>query len=204
MRKIITITHEFASGGREIARKTADKLGIACYADEIADKTAAASGFSADYIRQNAEKKTESFLYNLYMNSLPVSDKIFLIQSEVIKELSKEPCIIVGSCADYVLRDEPNLIRVFIHAPFEERIKRAEASAEYCAQKYGKEHNKDHKHPHGNTTDFVRKTDKRRIGYYNYFTSLRWGDASDYDIALNSAMFGFDRSADIIAEAYRV
>ena len=118
---IITISREFCSGGRDIAKKLADQLGIPYYDKEIITMAAKQSGLSEEAIRQSEKRRTGSLLYSLYSMSqeLPLGDQVYLIQSKVIRELAETgPCVIVGRCGDYVLRDDPNCLRVFIHAPW--------------------------------------------------------------------------------------
>jgi len=173
MKYVIAINREYGSGGRLIGEKLAKKLDIPYYDNEIIKLTAQKSGFSEEYVKEAAEKRTMSLIYSLYMTSLPVSDQIFLVQSQVVRDLAaKGPCVIVGGCADYVLKDSKRLIKVFIHAPLEERIKRVR-------DEYG-ETAADYKH-------YVTRMDKRRVTYYNYFTQYKWGRAEDYDLTVNSA-----------------
>ena len=184
MKYVVAINREYGSGGRQIGTSLARRLGIASYDNELIRLTADKSGFSEEYVRQAAEKKTVSLLYSLYMTSLPLSDRLFLAQSAVIRELAaKEPCVIVGGCADYVLKDMKNLIKVFIHAPLDERVRRVrdeynETSDDYRA--------------------YVTRMDKKRITYYNYFTQYKWGRAHDYNLTLNGSA-GAEVCAEIIA-----
>jgi len=154
---VITIAREYGSGGRLIGEELAKSLGIPFYDKELILLAAKKSGFSEEYIRRTEQIKSASFLYSLYMTSqvLPMSDQIFLVQSKIIQELAEEgPCVIVGRCADYVLRNNPNCMNIFIHAPLEERMRRA-------SEEYGE--------TAANMEDFVRKQDKKRSSYYNYF-----------------------------------
>ncbi|MCL2634041.1 MAG: cytidylate kinase-like family protein [Oscillospiraceae bacterium] len=183
---IITVTREYGSGGRLIAKMVSQRLGIPFYDKDIIALTAKKSGFTEEFVRAAEEKKTVSLLYSLYMTSLPVSDQIFLAQSQVIQEIHKQgSCIIVGSCADYILRDESNCLNVFVYAPLEERIKRV-------------------KEEHGDFNEDIRtyilKQDKKRVTYYNYFTQNKWGHANNYHLSINSAM-GLETAVNIIIEA---
>ena len=126
---VITVGREYGSGGRLIAQKAAEALGIPFFDRSIINMAAEETGLSADFIRRTEQQKTSSFLYNLYMStqSLPVNDQVFIAQSEVIRRVAAEgPCIIVGRCADYVLRNQSGVdaLNLFIHAPMEERIRR--------------------------------------------------------------------------------
>jgi len=183
MEHVIIINREYGSGGRLIGKQVAEKLGVPFYDNELIKLTAEKSGFSEDYVRDAAEKKTQSLLYSLFLTALPVTDQLFLAQSQVIKDLAdKGSCVIVGGCADYVLKGRKNVIKVFIHAPQEERIKRIRDDY--------KEQTDDYK-------NYVTRMDKKRVTYYTYFTQFKWGRAGDYDIALNSAA-GVDVCAEII------
>ena len=138
---------------------------------------------------------TTSFLYSLVMDpyslgynsnsfDLPLNHKVFLAAFDTIKELaSKGPCVFVGRCADYALEDFDNCISVYVHAPFEDRIKRIE-------NEYGI--------PNGKSKEMLMKKDKQRSSYYNYYSSNKWGDAKSYDLCLNSSYLGIDGSVDLI------
>jgi len=164
----------------------AGMLDVPFYDREIIALTAKKSGFTEEFVRETAEKKTASLLYSLYMTSLPVSDQIFLTQSQVIKEIHREgPCVIIGACADYILRDEPNCLNVFIHAPLESRIARVKEEYSELSE---------------DIRTYVLKQDKKRITYYNYFTQNKWGFADNYHLCVNSSL-GIDVAANIIFEA---
>ena len=185
---VITIAREYGSGGRLIGEEVAKRLNIPFYDKELILLAAKKSGLSEDYVRRTEQMKSASFLYSLYMTSqvLPMSDQIFLVQSQIIKELAESgPCIIVGRCADYVLRNMTGCMNVFIHAPLEERVQRAE-------KVYGDEAS--------NMEDFVRKQDKKRASYYNYFAQNKWGNAHNYHLAVNSTL-GIEKSAQLICDA---
>lgn len=184
---IVTINREYGSGGRIIGQMLAEKLNIPYYDKEIISLTAKKSGFTEDFVKEVSEKKTMSLLYSLYMTSLPVSDQIFFAQSQVIKDISdkNESCVIVGGCAEYVLRDLDCCFKVFIHSPFEERVRRVR---------------EDYKEVTEDFKNYVIKQDKKRVTYYNYFTQNKWGHAKDYDLAIDSAL-GLEVCADVIAAA---
>ena len=190
---VITVSREYGSGGRLIARKLADELGIGFYDGELLSLVAKESGYTEEFVRRNDQKKTQSLLYHLYIGSqiLPASDMIFIAQSRVIKDLySKESCVIVGRCADYVLRDCPDVINVFITAPLESRIVRVRDEYGEIAE------------PADNYKAYINKKDKNRIAYYNYFADDAWGKVQTYDISVNSDI-GIDKSADLIARYIR-
>ena len=187
---VITVSREYGSGGRLIGKKLADELGIGFYDGELLSLVAKESGYTEDVVRRNDQKKTQSLLYHLYIGSqiLPASDMIFIAQSRVIKDLyNKESCVIVGRCADYVLRGYANVSNVFITAPLESRIARVR-------DEYGEQAE--------NYRAYLLKKDKNRIAYYNYFADDAWGKVQTYDISVNSDI-GIDRSADLIAQYIR-
>ncbi len=184
---VITISREYGSGGRIIGKKLAEALGINFYDGELLSLVAKESGYTEEFVRQNDQKKTQSLLYHLYMGSqiLPASDMIFIAQSRVIKDLhSKESCVIVGRCADYVLRGKEDVINIFIHAPLESRAARVK-------DEYGEQAD--------NYATHVKKKDKSRVAYYNYFADDSWGKAQTYDLSVNSDI-GVENAVKIIVD----
>lgn len=187
---VITISREYGSGGRIIGKKLAEALGIGFYDGELLSLVAKESGYTVEFVRQNDQKKTQSLLYHLYMGSqiLPASDMIFIAQSKVIEDLhSKESCVIVGRCADYVLRGREDVINIFIHAPIESRAARVEKEYAEKADNY---------------KSYVQKQDKSRVAYYNYFADDAWGKAQTYDLSINSDI-GIDEAVKIIVDYVR-
>ena len=175
---VITVGREYGSGGRLIAQKAAEALGIPFFDRSIINMAAEETGLSADFIRRTEQQKTSSFLYNLYMStqSLPVNDQVFIAQSEVIRRVAAEgPCIIVGRCADYVLRNQSGVdaLNLFIHAPMEERIRRVRE--EYKVQA-------------PDLRLYILKQDKNRAAYYEHFTDGQWGKAQNYHLAVSSGL----------------
>lgn len=184
---VITVSREYGSGGRRIGRLVAEKLGVNFYDGELLSLVAKESGYTEEFVRQNDQKKTQSLLYHLYIGSqiLPASDMIFIAQSRVIKDLyAKESCVIVGRCADYILRGKENVINIFVHAPLESRVARVRDG-------YGEKAD--------NYKAYVMKKDKSRVAYYNYFADDAWGKAQTYDISINSDI-GIEKSVDIIVD----
>lgn len=196
MNKVITISRQYGSGGREIGKKLAEKLGIPFYDNELITRAAQESGF-AEAVFENAEKKaTNSLLYSIAMgmssygsqdlgfSNLSLDDRIYLAQSNVIRKVAEEgPCIVIGRCSHYVLKDLENAVHLFIHADMPFRIERAirvegvdPARAE----------------------EIVLKNDKRRANYYNYHSGEKWGIASNYHFSVDSSLFGIDRTVDCI------
>ena len=127
MSKIITIAREYGSGGRIIAQKVAEKLGLVYYDNQIIDLAAKELGFDIDTIRKASEERSSGFLYSMAGGSfqMPLNDQVFATQSKVIRHIAnQESCIIVNGCADYILEDYDQVLKVFIHAPFDSRCKR--------------------------------------------------------------------------------
>ena len=185
---VITIGRQCGSGGKLIGEKLAKELGVKCYDKELLTRAAKESGMSEALFESHDEKPTNSFLYSLVMDSyamgyatssymdMPINHKIFLAQFETIKKIAREEsCVIVGRCADYALADNPNLISVFIVAEDEDKIARIMETNDLKADK---------------AKDIMIKTDKRRSGYYNYYSSKRWGDVRSYDLCINSSKLG--------------
>ena len=195
---IITISREFGSGGRAIGKMVADKLGIKFYDRELIQLVAKESGFALDFVEETGEySSTSSLLYNLSVGgiytqgafspeTLPPADKVQILQNNIIRDLAeKEPCVIVGRCADYVLRERKDLLNVFIHAPLSFRAERAQ-------RVYEKQAN--------NMEEFVRKKDKKRASFYNYFSQNKWGDARHYHLAISS-VYGVDFAVEVLKHA---
>ena len=190
MSKIITIAREYGSAGRIIAKKVSEKLGIQYYDNEIIDMVAKELGYDIEMIRKNAEEKTSSFMYSLATtaNSLPLYDQVFITQSKVIRHIAqKGSCIIVNGIADYVLEDYDHVLKVFIHAPLESRIKRVQF---------------DYQEKHDQYKKYVLSKDKKRSTYYHYYTTNKWGQIKNFDLTLNSDL-GIDVIVDTIVRFYK-
>ena len=190
---VITISREHGSGGRMIAAELSKLLGIPYYDKQVIALAAEESGLPEAVILRNEQRKTSSFLYSLYMSTqvMPIPDRVYIAQQNVIKTLSeRESCIIVGRCADYILRDDPDLFRVFIHAPLEERIKRVH-------EVYGTE---DGNVEERNLEKFILRKDKQRADFYNYCSGMKWGHYKNYDLIINSTV-GIETAAQIIKTA---
>lgn len=187
----VTVSHEYGSGGRAIGKRLAEELGFAFYDGELLSLVAKESGYTEEFVRRNDQKKTQSFLYHLYVGSqlLPASDMIFIAQAKAIKDLyQKGNCVIVGRCADYVLRGYDGAVNLFVHAPFESRIARVRGEYGEQAENY---------------TAYIRKKDKERAAYYNYFADDAWGKVQTYDLSINSDV-GTDTAVKLAAEYIRV
>lgn len=189
--RIITISREFGSGGRTIGRKVAEKLGIHCYDAELIRKIVDKSGYSADYVKEKGEQAAGGWLSTLLVDRSmgPTNeDKLWKHQKQVIEELAdKESCVIVGRCADYILRARADCLTVFIHA---DRDKRAER----IVTEYGEREESAKKR--------VKEKDKRRAAYYNFYTDLKWGVAQNYHVCLDSGELGIDKCVEIISQLY--
>ena len=176
---VITMAREYASGGSEIAQAVADKLGIPLYNKELITLAAKKSGLTEEAIAASENQRSGSLIYSLYMmgNTMPLADQVYILQSNVIKELAAEgPCVILGRCGDYVLRERKDVLRVFVYAPKDWRLEYAKTNPLVKA--------KDEK----GIKEEVEKTDRNRSAYYNYYTQNRWGDAHNYDLAINAAL----------------
>lgn len=182
---VITIGRQFGSGGRIVAQRVAEALHIPFYDKAVIDLAAKETGLSEEFIRQAEQKKTSSFLYNLYMSTqnLPVTDQVFIAESEVIRKVAAVgPCVIVGRCADYVLRNQKGVLNLFIHAPLDERIFRAKEEYKVEAP---------------DVRAYVLKQDKNRAAFYEHFSDRVWGKAENYHLAINSTI-GLNTTVDLI------
>ncbi len=193
---IITIGRQFGSNGREIGRRLAEKLGIPFYDKEILGETAKNSGLSENILKSLDEKPTKSFLYSLVMDPysygyanngyhMNLNQQAFQATYDTIKKLGDEgPCVIVGRCADYALRHNPKLIKVFVFAPLENRIKTVSERFNLTEDKAKSQ---------------INKEDKGRASYYNYYTSKKWGDLNSYDVFCNSSLMSIDDNVEQLA-----
>ena len=188
-KRIITISREFGSGGRFIGEEVAKKLGIAYYDKNIISQIAEKSGLSPDYIQESAElsPKKGLFAYALAGRDITgrsVEDMVYETQRKVILELArKEPCVIIGRNADYILKDRDDALNVFIHGDMLEKIQRISQLYRVTEQEAVK---------------MMADTDKRRMTNYNFYTEQKWGYAGNYTLCLNSSQLGYDRCEKII------
>ena len=191
---IITISREYGSGGRIIAEKLAKKLGYSYYDRELITMAAKQSGIEEEMFENADLKATNSFLYSISLMSsfseppydLPLNYKLFNIQSDVIKKVAEEgACVIVGRCSNFVLKDNPNCINIFIHADLDKRVQRAIDVYSLNPK---------------NVQETVQKIDKRRRTYYNYHTNLKWGNAADYHLSFDSGQLGIDGAVELILD----
>ena len=193
---IITLGRQTGSGGHAIGEKLAELIGAKCYDKELLARAAQDSGIAEEIFRKHDEKPTSSFLYSLVMDNyalgyglagqgdMPINHKIFLAQFDSIKKIAnQESCVIIGRCADYALSDLPNVVSVFITAEDEDKIKRLMERHNLTEEK---------------ARDLMQKSDKKRAGYYNYYSNKRWGEAKSYDMTINSSALGIDGTAEVI------
>ena len=188
---VITIGRQFGSGGRYVGRLLAEKLGVPFYDKELLSEAAKTSGICEEILEEHDEKPTRSLLFSLvtgvqqhmgsgsfYMD-MPLNHKIFLAQFDAIRRIAEEgPCVIVGRCADRILKDRDDVLRVFIHADEEFRAHR-------IVEVYGELEGAD---PY----DRMLEKDKLREGYYERYTRTQWGDARNFHLTLNSGELGLD------------
>ena len=208
MKKIITISREYGSGGRSIGKKVAERLGISFYDSEIIDMAAETSGLSKEFISRTEQSISSGLLYTLLLGTsyaspgttglhattwttmnVPLADQVFNAQRQVVIDLAKKgPCVIVGRCSDYILThteevNKDDVFNVFVYAPLEFKAKRAVELKGLDEASAAKD---------------VKLIDKRRANHYNTFTEQTWGDRKCYHALLNSSLFGIDGTADII------
>lgn len=191
MNKVITISREFGSGGCTIGKTVAEKLGIPCYDSELIHKIAAESGFDEHYIKEAGEYSSAGFLSFLSNRVFGPTNEDYLwkIQCKIITELAeKESCLIVGRCADYILRNKADCLKVFIHADIKFR-------AERIVRVYGERDESPEQR--------IREKDKRRAAYHRFYTNMKWGHAQNYDLTLNSGTLGIENCSKIIVELFQ-
>ena len=193
-KRIITISREFGSGGRFIGEEVAKKLGMAYYDKNVITEIAEKSGLSPEYIQENAElsPKKGLFAYALAGRDITgksVEDIVYEAQRKVILELvEKEPCVIIGRNADFILKDRDDVLNVFIHGNMPEKMQRISCLYNVSGQEAVK---------------MMADTDKRRLANYNFYTEQKWGKASNYTLCLNRSELGYDRCEAIIMECVK-
>jgi len=196
MKNVITISRQYGSGGREIGAKLAERFGIPFYDNELITRAAKESGFAEAAFHNAETKASNSLLYSLAMgmnsygnhemgfSHLSLDDRIYMAQSDVIRKVAAEgPCVIVGRCADHILKEVPDVVNVFIWADDEFRIERAiriDGLTREAAE------------------ESIVKIDKRRANYYNYHSSEKWGRAANYHLSIKSSHVGIDNAVDLI------
>ena len=195
---IITIGRQFGSGGRYVGRLLAEKLDIPFYDKELLSEAAKQSGICEEIMEEHDERPTRSLLFslvtgmqhhvgtgNFYMD-MPLNHRIFLAQFDAIRKLAEDgSCVIVGRCADYVLRDDPDTVSIFVKADMPSKIARA-------VKYYGVEEDK--------AEERIRKADKQRASYYNYYATATWGDVENYDLVVDTGVLGVEGAVELIAK----
>lgn len=189
--RIITISREFGSGGRTVGKRTAEQLGIPCYDRELIQKIAGKSGFAEGYIKSLDETAPGGFLASAFSNRTfgqTNEDYLWNVQRKVILELAEQgPCVIVGRCADFILRDQADCLTVFIHADQAFRAQR-------IVQVYGEREDSPEQR--------IRDKDKRRAAYHRFYTDMKWGYAKNYQISLDSGLLGIDACVEVLKMLY--
>lgn len=193
---VITISREYGSGGHAVGELIAQKLGIAFYDSSLIDLTAEASGFTPEYVKEHEQKLSNGLLYNLYKQNyayvhetIPPQDMLFMVQTQVIRDIAaKESCVIVGRSADYILKGHPNCFNVFVHANDAFRLNRV--ITDYGADPEDAEKE-------------MEKKDKERMNYNRHYTGREWADLKDYDLTIESSLFGIEITAAMIIDARR-
>ncbi len=182
---VVTVSREYGSGGRYVAKLLSEKLGVKFYDKEIVTKLAEETGLSEEYIEENEQKRgILSTLENDQVTGLSSKDELFIKETELIKKLArKHSCVIVGRCADFILKNNRNVVKVFVYSDMEDKIKRATKFYGLNKEKAEKE---------------IKNIDKQRANHYKYYTEREWKEYSNYDICINSDTFGVEKSADII------
>lgn len=202
-KKIITISREYGSGGRQVGLTVAKKLGMEFYDKELIDAAAKEIGFPSELIADREQRLTNSLLYNFAMGTLygiayprepkvtelPLTEQIYQAQKKAIEEAAKRgPCIFVGRCADYILKSRPDVLRVFFYA--ERDIRKRRAIEEYGEiEEY--------------IDEFMYQTDKRRRIHYENYTNQKWGSRENYDLMINSGDLGLEKCVDLLCEAVK-
>ena len=193
MKQIITIGRQFGSGGHELGTRLAEALGVPYYDKDLLKRAAKESGL-CEHLFENFDERPRSLLFSLAMDPYAFSNpaapfgsveqEIFLATFNAVKQVAAEgPCVIIGRCADYALREREDVLNLFIHAPLAERVKRI-ARVRGLSEAKAK--------------DQINKMDKQRASYYNYYTSKKWGAVSSYDYCLDSSILGIDGTVELV------
>ena len=194
---VITIGRQLGSGGRSIADILARHYDITAYDRKLIELAAKESGLSQEFFENADEKKSHGFFHSIFSNraaanalgggdSYLSNDALFKVQSDIIRDLAeKESCIILGRCADYILRDHPHRINLFFTANLEDRIARMANEKGITAEQ---------------AEELIEKTDHRRTNYYNYYSGKTWGAAESYDLCINTSHLGFEGTAKMLIE----
>ncbi len=194
---ILTIGREYGSDGRLIGKKIAELMGVTFYDSQLITMAAKESGMSQSLLQDVDEKAANSLMYSLSVGSdsflgfagtfnMPLNDKLFLVQADIIKDIAaKESAVIVGRCADYILRDDPDAVNIFIYAPYEQRKANVAERFDISLDK---------------AADMIVKKEKQRKNYYNYYSGAKWGARTNYHLCIDSSLLGVDGTARFIAD----
>ena len=198
-KRFVTITRQYGSGGHDIGKALAKALGIGFYDKELISLAARESGIAPEVFEKADERPANSLLYSLSvglynygnglsspMDDLPVNDKLYLLQHKIIKEKAEsESFVIVGRCADYILKDHPGVVKVFIYADIESRIRRAISR---------------HDIEPARAKQAIIKTDKNRANYYSFYSGQKWGQVENYDLCINTTKLDVDQAVKLITD----
>ena len=198
-KRFVTITRQYGSGGHDIGKALSKALGIGFYDKELISLAAKESGIAPEVFEKADEKPANSLLYSLSvglynygnglsspMDDLPVNDKLYLLQHKIIKEKAEsESFVIVGRCADYILKDHPGVVKVFIYADIESRIRRAISR---------------HDIEPARAKQAIIKTDKNRANYYSFYSGQKWGQVENYDLCINTTKLDVDQAVKLITD----
>lgn len=201
-KKIITITRQYGSGGHDIGKLLAQKLDIPFYDKELISLAAKESGVSPEVFAQADEKRSYSLLYSLStglytygngystMGDLPMNDRLYILQHKIIKEKAeKETFVVVGRCADYILKEYDNVVKVFVYADIDARTRRAVERQDIEPSR---------------ARQAVAKADKNRANYYSFYSGQKWGAPENYDLCINSTRLSAEQAADIVIEYIKI
>lgn len=201
-KKIITITRQYGSGGHDISKLLAQKLDIPFYDKELISLAAKESGVSPEVFAQADEKRSNSLLYSLStglytygngystMGDLPMNDRLYILQHKIIKEKAeKETFVVVGRCADYILKEYDNVVKVFVYADIDARTRRAVERQDIEPSR---------------ARQAVAKADKNRANYYSFYSGQKWGAPENYDLCINSTRLSAEQAADIVIEYIKI
>ena len=200
--KIITITRQYGSGGHDIGKLLSERLGIPFYDKELISLAAKKSGVSPEVFAQADERMSNSLLYTLStglynygngfsaMGDLPMNDRLYILQHKIIKEKAeKEVFVVVGRCADYILKEYDNVVRVFVYADLDVRARRAVERQDIEASR---------------ARQAVSKVDKNRANYDSFYSGQKWGAPENYDLCLNSTKLSVEQAADLIIDYLKI
>ena len=198
-KRFVTITRQYGSGGHDIGKALAKALGIGFYDKELISLAARESGIAPEVFEKADERPANSLLYSLSvglynygnglsspMDDLPVNDKLYILQHKIIKEKAEsESFVIVGRCADYILKDYPGVVKIFIYADIESRIRRAISR---------------HDIEPARAKQAIIKTDKNRANYYSFYSGQKWGQVENYDLCINTTKLDVDQAVKLITD----